>query len=171
MNVKTIEDETPLWIQEFDSGLPEDWREDDLFLYAECKVCTRAVWASNDPGVLEWKHYAPPQFHKPEFPIPCFTPDPKPDTVIGEQRKQPEEPKGIFQQKVDKQPESAEMLLFMFSAQDRFLFGKLVERNLKNFTEGEKSLCRRMLLSLKSDYVMNEGTEVPNPEGVPEEDK
>lgn len=176
---EVIGDESPLWLREFETGLAPGWQEDNRLLYAECKGCGRAVYASNEPGTLEWKHYALAEFHKPEIPVPCFTPEPRFETVIGEQRQKPEEPDGIFQKRMDKQPESAQMLLFMMSAQDRFLFGKMVERlhKKKAFTEGEASLVKRMLLSLKSDYVMNEGGDEevqdakPNPEGVPEGDK
>lgn len=157
MNRK-IEDEAPLWFREFDTGLAPGWREDDRLLYAECLQCTRAVWRSSRQDSVEWTHYNPPQFHKPEYPVPCFTPEPRPDTVIGEVKKQPE-PDSIFQKKMDKPPESAEMLLFMMSAQDRFLFGALAERLRKFFTPGEFSLVQRMLLSLKSEYVLN--MEVP----------
>jgi hypothetical protein len=81
---------------------------------------------------------------------------------------------------MDKPPESAEMLLFMMSAQDRFLFAELVKSFQKHMTPGEKSLCQRMLLSMKSDFIISEETEekesavsedspfVPDPEGTRE---
>lgn len=166
-----LEDGKPLWLQEFDTGLAEGWREDDRLLYAECTHCTRAVWSPNDGEKLAWVHYNPPEFHLPQYPRPCFTPDPKPETVIGEVKKKQEEPENIFTKKMDAPPKSAEMLLFMMSTQDRFLFGEMFKRLKKTMTPGEISLCHRMLISMKAHHVINEGMEEDmgkknDPEGV-----
>lgn len=162
---KITEEEAPLWIQEFDTGLAEGWREDDRLLYAQCTVCTRAIYSPNNGEALKWVHYNPPQFHKPEFPAPCFTPEPQQGTVTGEVRKKPEEPENIFTKKMDKPPVSSEMMLFMMSAQDRFLFGEMFKRIKNGLTPGEVSLFHRMLIAMKANHIINEAGEGENDMG------
>jgi hypothetical protein len=148
--------EPPTWQQAFTAGLGDDWREDPHMHYSQCVNCDRPVWAGRgDFKVGPWSHYPAPQFEDTYVKAQCHDPAPVVDAIIG--RPILEKPQGIFQKK-DVRPESDEMILFMLSARDRSLFGAMVERLNKKgvLTEGEKALAKRMLIAMKSDYVMNE---------------
>lgn len=160
VNIEEEITEPPIWQQAFTAGIGDDWREDPHMHYSQCVNCDRPVWAGReDFAVGPWAHYPAPQFEDSYVKAQCHSPAPVVDAIIG--RPILEKPEGIFQ-KPDVRPESDETILFMLTARDRSLFGAMIERlnaNKNTFTDGEKALIKRMLLAMKSNYVMNEDTE------------